>query len=235
MKTGKVEVAEIAAALEQMADPDRKEWARENYPTAMRVIGVKVPDLRPLVKERKRQFRGSTPEQVIGLAKGLVKTNTFECRQVAYELVAGHKGALGSLNAKNLMILGKGIDNWGSVDGFAALLAGPAWRAGQVSDGLIVEWARSKDHWWRRAAVVCTVALNQKARGGTGDPIRTIAVCALVVDDRHVMVHKALSWALRELAKRDVAPVEGFLKEHEGALAARVMREVRRKIDTGRK
>jgi 3-methyladenine DNA glycosylase AlkD len=49
------------------------------------------------------------------------------------------------------------------------------------------------------------------------------------------MVVKGMSWALRELAKRDPAAVEGFLREQAGALAARVVREVRNKLTTGRK
>ena len=49
------------------------------------------------------------------------------------------------------------------------------------------------------------------------------------------MVVKAMSWALRELAKRDPTAVRRFLAEHETALAARVSREVRNKLETGLK
>lgn len=80
---------------------------------------------------------------------------------------------------------------------------------------------------------MCTVALNQKARGGAGDAARTCAVCRVVAADRDDKVIKSLSWALRELAKRDPAPVAQFLTDHNEVLAARVKREVRRKIETG--
>jgi 3-methyladenine DNA glycosylase AlkD len=49
------------------------------------------------------------------------------------------------------------------------------------------------------------------------------------------MVVKAMSWALRELSKRDPKTVGRFLDEHEGVLAARVVREVRNKLSTGLK
>ena len=49
------------------------------------------------------------------------------------------------------------------------------------------------------------------------------------------MVTKALSWALRELSKRDPAAVRGFLAARSGALAALVLREVRNKLETGLK
>jgi hypothetical protein len=44
-----------------------------------------------------------------------------------------------------------------------------------------------------------------------------------------------LSWALRELAKREPAAVRGFLEEQGAAVAARVLREVCNKLHTGLK
>ncbi|HUS10646.1 MAG TPA: DNA alkylation repair protein, partial [Pyrinomonadaceae bacterium] len=64
-------------------------------------------------------------------------------------------------------------------------------------------WARSKNRWLRRTALVSTVPLNNKARGGRGDSERTLMICEMLLDDRDDMVIKALSWALRELSKRD--------------------------------
>jgi 3-methyladenine DNA glycosylase AlkD len=122
-----------------------------------------------------------------------------------------------------------------AVDCFACYLAGPAWREKQISDSAIRRWARSKDRWWRRAAVVCTVALNNKARGGNGDTKRSLMICKMLTDDRDDMVVKALSWALRELSKRDPGSVNEFLQEHRETLAARVVREVKNKLSTGLK
>jgi 3-methyladenine DNA glycosylase AlkD len=156
-------------------------------------------------------------------------------RFFAYELVQHHAEALHSLKAKSLEDFGRGNDNWGAVDTFACYLAGPVWRERQVSDALIRRWARSKDRWWRRTALVCTVALNTKARGGKGDSLRTLNICELLTADRDDMVVKALSWALRELSKRDPQAVRRFLKEHQRVLAPRVVREVSNKLQTGLK
>jgi 3-methyladenine DNA glycosylase AlkD len=94
--------------------------------------------------------------------------------------------------------IGQGIDSWWTVDAFARTLAGPAWLK-EVSDDLIQRWARSQDHWWWRAALVSTVALNLRSKGGTGDVKRTLGICHLLVGDHDDMVVKAMSWALREL------------------------------------
>jgi 3-methyladenine DNA glycosylase AlkD len=104
-----------------------------------------------------------------------------------------------------------------------------------VSDALIHKWARSPDRWWRRAALVSTVALNVRSHGGPGDIPRTLAICRLLVSDHDDMVVKAMSWALRELVVHDPAAVQAFLDEHDQVLAARVKREVRNKLATGLK
>jgi len=142
---------------------------------------------------------------------------------------------LRSLKAKSLEDLARGNDTWAEVDTFACYLAGPAWRQRQVSDSVIKRWARSPDRWKRRAAIVSTVALNNKARGGGGDTGRTVMICKMLVGDRDDMVVKALSWALRELSKRDPEAVRKFLQEHDRALAPRVVREVNSKLQTGLK
>ena len=72
----------------------------------------------------------------------------------------------------------------------------------------VMRWAASADRWRRRLVLVATVPLNSRARGGQGDTARTLRVGAALVDDRDDMVVKALSWALRELSKREPKSVE---------------------------
>lgn len=191
--------------------------------------------IRNLRREFSKRLVKSPPELIVALALKLISRSEFVPRFFAYELVQHHKEAIQSLSAKSLTDLGRGIDNWGAVDTFACYIAGPAWREGQVSDALIQRWARSKDRWWRRAAVVSTVALNNKARGGHGDTNRTLMICEMLLEDRDDMVVKALSWALRELSKRDSEAVRKFLCNHENTLAPRVVREVNSKLQTGLK
>jgi 3-methyladenine DNA glycosylase AlkD len=180
-----------------------------------------------------QRLKTAPAEQVIDLAHLLLERHRQ--RGTAYQVIHNHPAAMRSLDAQELQRLGQGIDSWGAVDSFGLYVAGPAWREGQVSEAVIQRWARSEDRWWRRAALVCTVALNVKARGGHGDPPRTLAVCRLLVDDHDDMVVKALSWALRDLIQHDRQGVEAFLVEFEDRLAARVKREVRNKLRTGLK
>ncbi|HXZ05991.1 MAG TPA: DNA alkylation repair protein [Ktedonobacteraceae bacterium] len=198
---------------------------------------LKAESVRSVRKEFSKRLTHTSPRIVVSISMRLLQLDRpgFEYRFVAYELVAYHKAALRSLGEEELEILGQGMSRWGDVDTFACYLAGPAWREFQVPDALIHSWAQSEDRWWRRAAVVCTVALNNKARGGSGDTTRTLDVCRLLVSDRNDMVVKAMSWSLRELSRRDPDAVRAFLQEYKGMLAPRVVREVNTKLATGLK
>jgi 3-methyladenine DNA glycosylase AlkD len=191
--------------------------------------------LRHLRREFSKRLAGAEPSFVLESALLLVgrPNPSMAHRLLAYELVAHHRGALASLKSRDVEALGRGIDSWAAVDTFACYISGPAWRGGQVKDATLLRWARSPDRWWRRTALVSTVPLNCKARGGSGDTPRTLAMCELLIADRDDMVVKAMSWALRELAKRDAAAVRGFLSHHGTSVAARVVREVGNKLRTG--
>jgi 3-methyladenine DNA glycosylase AlkD len=156
-------------------------------------------------------------------------------RFVPYELIANHPGAYRLLTETRLEALGRGLDSWSAVDTYARTLAGPAWRDGLLADTAILKWARSPDRWWRRAALVSTVALNVRSKGGRGDVLRTLRVCRALAGDHDEMVEKALSWALRELVVHDRRAVEAFLEANEARLGSRVKREVSNKIRTGLK
>jgi 3-methyladenine DNA glycosylase AlkD len=194
-----------------------------------------VAAVRALSREYSLRLRDAPPAFVIGLALRLSRVRITRHRFIAYELVRHHPAALARLGARQLERLGLGIASWDAVDCFAVCLAGHAWRGRRVPDALIHRWARSGDRWWRRAALVSTVPLNSRAQGGSGDRRRTLRVCGLLERDRDPVVAKALSWALRELAKRDPGAVRVFLGARAGVLPALVLREVRNKLETGLK
>lgn len=191
-----------------------------------------TPSVRAVRRKYSALLAGESPDFVLNVARELL---AHEHRWVAYELIRYHPGGFRGLGVKEIEELGQGINSWWAVDSFARTLAGPAWLNGQVPDDLIHRWARSRDRWWRRAALASTVALNVRSHGGKGDVPRTLRVCAMLASDHDDMVAKAMSWPLRELVVHDPGAVAGFLEEHDGALAARVKREVRQKLATGLK
>lgn len=192
-----------------------------------------TPHERAIRKKYSAMLANASPEMIYEVGKLLI--HEAELPWLGFELIASHKPCFIQLGEKELEQLGGGINSWWTVDSFARTLAGPAWLAGLVPDELIVRWASSGDPWWRRAALVSTVALNSRYHGGQGDATRTLRICRSLVSDRDDMVAKAMSWALRELVIHDAEAVRNFLLEHAEELTARVKREVTNKLVTGLK
>jgi hypothetical protein len=117
-----------------------------------------APDVRTIRKLYSQRIKDAEPGFILQVAGELAWTYGY--RSVPYELILYHKGADCNLEETLVTEHGRGIDSWGAVDSYARLLSGPARRDGLVSDQLIHTWARSQDRWWRRVALVSTVAVQ---------------------------------------------------------------------------
>lgn len=228
-------IEDIRKSLDEFADIKRIEFAKKSYPTKMHVIGVTVPNLKIVLKALCKQTKPFNNQEKLDVIKKLIDADVFELQQIAFEYLQTEKNLYKSLTEEFIESIEINLDNWLSVDYFGALVIGCAWREGLVSTEKVKRYLKSNDFWKRRIAVVATVSLNQKARGGLGDSERTLEICKLVVDDHQEMIVKALSWALRELAKTDKNPVIEFINENENRLHKKVLREVKNKIETGLK
>lgn len=213
--------------------PENIRLSKEIHARLNRLTVPSTPAVRVIRKEFSRRIANAPPESVVQLALLLLKQNSDLLRFFSYELLSCHGPAMEQLGQDDLLKLGKGLNSWSSVDCFAMYLSGPLWAKGKVSDKTIATWAHSHDRWWRRTALVSTVALSR--RGNADDLRRVSRVCALLAADKEDMVVKALSWALREIAKKHPEEARSFLEEHRHILAARVLREVNNKLKTGRK
>ena len=225
----------IISDLKTYSDLKRIQASKTMFPTSMEVLGVRNPDMKILVKKWWNELKELSIAEFLQLSKELVDTYIFECNQIAFELLWKNTKVRNSLTFNDLEYLGKNMDNWVTTDSFSVMLSGWAWRRSQITDNDILAWLNGDNRWWRRAAVVSTVGMNLRSRGGTGDTERTLMICEKVIHDRDDMIVKALSWALRELSKSDKPAVEKFMEKYEANLAGRVRKEVHTKLETGRK
>jgi len=192
-----------------------------------------TPVLRAIRKDISRQIKSLEGDVIIQAAVNLIARRKVH-RFIPCELVQNHPAAVESITWKEVEQLGEGMESWSEVDSFSCSISGPAWAADRISDAKIKAWAMSPDRWRRRAALVSTLALNGSptARDATQ---RTLEICRMLIFDRDEMVVKAMSWALRRLGTADPEAVRSFLNQHKQKLARLVVREVTRKLETGRK
>jgi 3-methyladenine DNA glycosylase AlkD len=225
----------IIAALESRSDEKRRAFAAIYYPTSMELYGCTNPSMKEVHREYTPVFRAMEPDAQWETAFELINTGIFEAQQLAYMLVHSSSKAMKSMDVSRLEMLGTSHENWVSVDTYSVWFSGYAWRQGIISDEDVLAWTRDPDFWVRRKALVSTITLNQRSHGGKGDTPRTLMVCAALLHDRHPLIVKAISWALRELSKVDAKSTRSFIEANKGILPKRVWNEVDTKLNTGRK
>jgi 3-methyladenine DNA glycosylase AlkD len=194
-----------------------------------------TPHVRALRKTWSAKLKGAPAAEVIALAQAFERDAPQGGKWVAYELIRFHPAAFAAVSEAQVADFASRIASWYATDAFGTILVGPLWARGRLSDALIERWSRDPDLWLRRCALVATVGLNATLAGGKGDPARTLPLCLRLAGDREDMIEKAVSWALRELSRRDRNAVMTFMAEHGGKFCARVRREVRNKLETGLK
>jgi 3-methyladenine DNA glycosylase AlkD len=84
---------------------------------------------------------------------------------------------------------------------------------------LLIKLSKSKSLWQRRVSIILTFALIR-----SGDLAPTIIIAELLLRDKEDLIHKAVGWMLRELGKRDVMLLRGFLKEHSHEMPRTMLR-----------
>ena len=84
---------------------------------------------------------------------------------------------------------------------------------------LLIKLSTSKSLWQRRVSIILTFAL---IRAGDLEP--TIIISKRLLNDQEDLIHKAVGWMLRELGKRDVMLLRGFLGEHAHQMPRTMLR-----------
>ncbi len=100
------------------------------------------------------------------------------------------------------------VNNWDLVDLSAPSLLG-TWCVRTGTYHKLYTFARSKNLWHKRVAIVATLACIR-----AGDLSHTFALARILLCDQHDLIHKAVGWMLREAGKRDQAALRQFLAEH---------------------
>jgi len=183
------------------------------YGEGDKFLGVVVPDMRKVAKE----FRDTPITEVLDLLR-----SSFHEERLLALLLLVHRFEQGddamrkrvyTLYLKNT----KYINNWDLVDLTAPKIVGPYLDGGSRSP--LYRLVRSKNLWERRIAILATFPYIRQ-----GDFTDALALSEKLLADDEDLMHKAVGWMLREVGKKDVETLEGFVKKHHRRMPRTALR-----------
>ncbi|MFC4222910.1 DNA alkylation repair protein [Lysinibacter cavernae] len=219
-------VAQIRARLAEGADPERAAGAKAYLKSRDEHLGVRMPEVRAIVKQAARDHPPASLDQLIEAATTLWREASVREEKHAAIDLTGLRLALGRLELLPLlteMITGGAW--WDLVDAVAsrnaALLdAHPT----EMTENVRV-WIGSDNMWLRRSAIICQ--LKRKDR-------TDLALLTEAIDqnagDPEFFIRKAIGWALREYSRVDPGWVTDFVDARATVLSPLSRREAVRNI-----
>ncbi len=165
---------------------------------ARRFRGVEIPQLAPLLRSPWHE------ERLLGLLMLVDRYQRGDDRGKAraYRCYLAHLPS---------------INNWDLVDLTAPNIVG-AHLAGR-SPAPLHAWARSRNLWERRIALLATFHSIRRGRFE-----ETLRLARRLLGDPEDLIHKAAGWMLREVGKRDVRTLEAFLRRHARRMPRTMLR-----------
>ncbi len=176
-------------------------------------IGVIVPDTRKVAAK----FRGLPLQEI----ERLLHSRIHEERLLALAILSDKYPAANPEEKQKIFHLylnnTRHINNWDLVDLSAPRIIGEFLL--HKDRRILYKLARSKLIWERRIAIIATLRFIREK-----DFADTLKIAALLLRDKHDLIHKAAGWMLRELGKRDQEKEEAFLNRHFGAIPRTMLR-----------
>jgi len=220
---------EVRAALERASDPVKAPQMQAYMKSAMPFRGVSAPDLRRLWRDIFPRHPLATAAEWRRVALQLWRKADYrEERHAAIALTDLRRYAAWRTPAAIPMLEEMIVTGawWDYVDALASHHLGDVLRADRRHTApLMRRWARDRDLWKRRAAILCQI----RFRGETD--LHLLYDCiAPNVGDREFFIRKAIGWALRSYAWTDPREVTRYVREHEAVLSPLSKREALKNV-----
>lgn len=212
---------EVQKALRVYAQPGKAQaycrffkTGKGEYGEGDRFIGVTVPETRSVTK----LFSGLSNFEI----RILLRSPVHEDR-LAGLLILVKKFQCAGTEKQRSEVCGfylqnrKAVNNWDLVDVSADKILGAYLEKRPRS--ILRKLIRSSNVWERRMAMVSCFHFIRKHDFET-----PLELAACLLRDPHDLMHKAAGWMLREIGKRNVAVLEGFLKKHSRVMPRTMLR-----------
>jgi 3-methyladenine DNA glycosylase AlkD len=221
--------------IEADADPAYAQAVRRAVSSPLKVYGLRVWEIRQIVRNWRRGHKGISLQELLPLAEALWAGRSREERLVALELLMHYPRLLPDLTWNWFENRRQDLNDWEPTDVLGVGVLGP-WVAHDPAQrtGHLHQLVLSEHVWSRRLGLVATIGVYR-----TRKETETLSLALSLIDqvkgEQQPTITKAISWVLRVLSKDHPEEVVAYLEENESSLPRHVLREVRDKLETGRK
>lgn len=195
------------------------------YAEGDKFLGVTVPDLRRIAKKHHHLDLDTIKESLtsefheIRLCGFILLVNQYEKTKNDTVLDRLYKTYVGNFRYLN---------NWDLVDVTCYKIVGPHLENSDRKD--LYKWARSKNLWERRVAIISTFYYIKK-----NDLNDAYKISEILLNDEHDLMHKAVGWMLRECGKKDQERLEKFILKHVKEMPRTMLRYAIEKFPEARR
>lgn len=230
----KEEHRELIALLKKNGkDPDGFPIAKYLGTTHM-VYNVPVPVLQRFSIDWAKTHESINQDNFISFIDALFYGDSREEKKMASLLLERFPHYLCVLESQVVDRWMSELSGWEEVDSFCIEI--DVWlRVGSSTRvSLLKKWNKDKQIEKRRASLV---VLCSSVRNDDSEALCDLSFAFIdsLKSEKHVMITKAISWLLRALIKYHRTTVARYLKENASSIPSIALREVTRKLETGRK
>ncbi|HLD24691.1 MAG TPA: DNA alkylation repair protein [Patescibacteria group bacterium] len=204
------------------------------FGTAHHVYNVSMPDLRKLAASFKKQNSTLPFERYVNVLDRLFHASSFEEKVLGSLIFGAFPKLLSELPDKTIDAWLERLTGWAEVDIYSDEV--DKWLSSNPQEGvaLLKRWNKDSYLEKRRASLV---VLCRTIRHDPDDQYVSLSFQCIntLKHEKHVMITKAISWILRAMITYHKDDVRSYLKENLATLPKIAIREVTRKLETGRK
>jgi len=216
--------------LERLADPEKAKHSARFFKTGKgeygygdKFLGIVVPEQRKIAKKYCRNICLEDVQRLLdseahehrltGLFILVYKFQRADekCKQIIYRFYI-----------KNF----KTVNNWDLVDSSAHKIIGAYMHECPKEKLKLKVWAKSKNLWKRRIAMISCFAFTDRSEFDDA-----LEIAEMLVYDDHDLIHKAVGWVLREIGKKDINIEKKFLDKYAATMPRTMLRYAIEKFD----
>ncbi|MFA5332548.1 MAG: DNA alkylation repair protein [Methanoregula sp.] len=214
-------IAQIKSDLAGMAEPRIRESAQRFFKEEISCHGVSTPVVGKLAQKYWKQVKTRDKQEIFALCEELYRSGYCEEAFVAAGWVPHLKDRF---VPEDLPVFRTWIEtyitNWAMCDGFCNHSMGEFFDKYPDLASELLDWARSKNRWMRRASAVSLIIPAKHGRFLT----EAFAIADILLTDTDDMVQKGYGWLLKEESRNHCQKVFSYIMKNKKQMPRTALR-----------